>query len=44
VHLCAADRELPHVSQAFFTVLGNATCWAAAYRIYAASKADTPRA
>lgn len=26
--------------QAFFTVLGNTTCWLAAYRIYEASKAD----
>jgi len=26
--------------QAGFTVLGNATCWLAAWRIYAASKTD----
>lgn len=40
----APDSELPPLLQAFFTVLGNATCWAAAYKIYAASKADNSRA
>ncbi len=28
--------------QAFLTVVGNCTCWWAAYRIYAASKAEAP--
>lgn len=37
---CFFPRQFLVALQAFLTLLGNFTCWAAAYRIYVAATSD----
>lgn len=38
------DLDFLVALQAFLTVVGNCTCWIAAYRIYTAAQAEQPSA
>lgn len=40
--LCPADLDFLVALQAFLTVVGNCTCWFAAWRIYTAAQAEQP--